>query len=247
MKGKLLIFLSLFLVLVPVTGSSQDTLSVLDRQSMELMNLKLPPLEELFEGARKSSMVEFYEYRMEGEQLTLKTEKRKWLSFFSAYASYQYGVMGINSYQNLGEEIPIMYQYSSSDQLWYNAGVSFRFNLEQLFDRKNRIRRQQLMINETRMEREMWYDEQRMEIIDFYTKIEELFLSMEYTLEMYSIAKSQFQDAKKDYVLGNITGQAFTIAKSYEVNSRKDLQKIMSELKANILKLEIITNIKILR
>jgi hypothetical protein len=37
--------------------------------SEDLVNLKLPSLDELFEGAKKGPTVEFYNYRMEGEEL----------------------------------------------------------------------------------------------------------------------------------------------------------------------------------
>ena len=68
----------------------------------DLLSLTLPPLETLFEGIRNSSTVQFYNYRMEGEELMLKTERRRWQEYISFHASYQYGVMAMNAYTNIG-------------------------------------------------------------------------------------------------------------------------------------------------
>lgn len=212
----------------------------------DLLNLQLPPLETLFEGAHKSSMVEFYEYRMEGEELTLKTEKRKWLSYFNGYASYQYGVMGLNNYTNIGAEFPVVYQYSASDQIWYNAGVSLRFTLEDLFDRKNKIRRQQLKIYETLKERDMWYDEQKIKIIELYVKAQELLNNLKYVIEMFTFSDVNYRDLEKEYIMGSITAHTLSIAKGQQVQAFLQLERVKSELNMAILKLEILSSTKII-
>ena len=212
----------------------------------DLLNLQLPPLETLFEGAHKSSMVEFYGYRMEGEELTLKTEKRKWLSYFSGYASYQYGVMGLNNYTDIGVDLPVVYQYSSSNQVWYNAGVSFRMSLEDFFDRKNKIRRQQLKINETMKERDMWYDEQKIKIIELYARAEELLNTLKYVIELFTVSDANYRDLEKEYIMGSITAYTLNTAKGQQVQSFMQLERVKSELNMAILKLEILSNTKII-
>src|SRR5512133_396676 len=121
MKRYFIILLTIFLIIQKSTAQ--------DAAVKNLLTLQLPPLDTLFEGAKKSSMVEFYNYRMEGQALTLKTEKRSWLGYFSLSATYQYGVMGVNTFTDVGSNFPIIYQNSGGNQLYYNAGATFRLPL----------------------------------------------------------------------------------------------------------------------
>lgn len=235
---KTVILLLLITVAITKQGVSQET------TTDNLLNLTLPPLETLFEGAHKSSMVEFYEYRMEGEELALKSEKRKWLSYLSGHASYQYGIMGLNNYSNLGTDLPI-YQSTASAQLWYNAGVSLNISLDDLFDRRNRIRRQQLMIKETLKERDMWYDEQKTKIIDLYFKTQELLNNLKYLIETFTLSDANYRDLEKEYIMGSITAHTLSVAKGQQVQAFTQLERLKAELNMSILKLEILSNTKI--
>lgn len=214
--------------------------------SSELLGLQLPPIEVLYEGARKSSMVEFFGHRMEGQELALKTERRRWLSYFSVYGSYQYGVMGINTYSNIGADMPIIYEYSAGSQLWYNVGASVRIPLDQLFDRRNKIRTQQLKIDETVKEQEMWYDEQKTEIIKLYYEAEKMLNTLKFLVDNYQHAATQYDIMQQEYILGNINMQGLATSKSMHVQAFTQLEEVKSLLKIVISQLEILSNTKIL-
>jgi outer membrane protein TolC len=212
----------------------------------EFLSLRLPPLDELFEGIRNSPMVEYYKYRMEGEELMLKTERRRWQEYISFFASYQYGVMAMNAYSNIGVDYPLIYQYSGSAQMWYSAGAHIRIPLDQLFDRGNRIRRQQLKIEEQVKERELWYDEQRLRLIELYTKTQEMLTNLKFAVEMYSLADAQFEVAQKDYIMGSTTAGALSNAKGQQVQALLQLERVKSELNSAILRMEVISGVKII-
>lgn len=236
---KILIFLLLISTANLKQAFAQDT-SIAD-----LLNLNLPPLQTLLDGANKSSMVEFYEYRMEGEELTLKTEKRRWLGYFSGFATYQYGVMGLNNYSNVADDLPI-YQYTASAQIWYNAGAAIRISLDELFDRRNRIRRQQLKINETMKEKEMWYDEQKREIIRLYYEAQKTLNTLKYAVENYNLANTQYEMAQGDYIRGNSTMHSLATSKGMQVQTFLQMEEIKASLNIFIGQLEIISKTKIL-
>ena len=212
----------------------------------DLLSLQLPPLDTLFEGARKSSMVEFYGYRMEGQELALKTERRSWLEYVSVFGTYQYGVMGINSFTNLGSNYPIVYQNTGGEQLWYNIGAALNIPLNKLFDRRNRIKTQQLKIQETLKERDMWYDEQRVKIIGLYLIAMEMINNLNYVIEQAVIADEQYKIAQKDYIMGTTTAQSLNVAKGMQVQSYVQMERVKSELKRAVLQLEILSNTKII-
>jgi len=213
----------------------------------DLLKLQLPPLDTLFEGARKSSMVEFYKYRMEGQELALKTERKRWLEYFSLSGTYSYGVMGMNSYTDIGSNYPIVYQNSGGDQIWYNAGASVRIPLDNIFDRRNRIKTQQLKIKETLKERDLWYDQQKIQIIEFYYKAQELLKSMEYLVELCSFADANYELVQKDYLIGAATMQALNTAKTTQVQSLLQLENLKAQLTVYISKLEILSYSKIIK
>lgn len=221
-------------------GSAQE------RLVDSLINLQLPPIETLFENARKNSMIEFYNYRMEEQELNLKTERRSWLGYFSLSATYQYGVMGVNTFTDVGSNFPIIYQNSGGDQLYYNAGATFRLPLDNFFDRRNRIKTQQLKIKETLKERDLWYDQQKIQIIEIYFKVQEMLKNMEYVVDLLSFANANYEAVQKDYIVGAASMQALNTAKSTQIQSLLQLETLKSDLLVNLNKLEILSYTKII-
>lgn len=211
-----------------------------------LLNMLLPPIEVLLEGARNSSTVEFYNLRTEGQELMLKTERRKWQEYFNFYGTYQYGVLAMNTENYFGSGLPPLYQYSGSAQSWYNFGASIRLPLDQLFDRRNRIRRQQIKIEETVKEKELWYDEQKLRIIEEYAKAIEMYNSIKYVVELVSVSDAQYQSAQKDFILGIISAQGLNVAKSQQVTAFVQLERVKAELYTAILRMEVLSGVKII-
>lgn len=234
-------FLLLLTLLTMVQGVSAQEKSIDD-----LLNLKLPPLDSLFEGARKSPMIEFYQYRNEIQELNLKTERRNWLQYFSIAATYQYGVVGMNTFTEFGSSYPIVYQNSGGEQTWYNVAASFRLPLDNLFDRRNRIKTQQLKIKETLKERDLWYDDQKAKIVQFYFRAQEILNNLKLYVELATLANAQFETAQKDFIMGTISIQALNVAKNSQVLSLTQLEQFKSTLNSSIVQLEIISNTKIL-
>ncbi|MDP3436667.1 MAG: TolC family protein [Bacteroidales bacterium] len=235
----------IFLIAILILGINR--VNAQNSVEEEFLSLTLPPLETLFEGIRNSPTVQFYNYRTEGEELMLKTERRRWQEYISFYASYQYGVMAMNAYSNIGLDYPMIYQYSGSAQMWYSAGAMVRIPLDQLFDRGNRIRRQQLKIEETRTERELWYDEQKLRLIELYTKTQEMLGNLNQAIQMFILADAQFKIAEKEFILGGSNNPgALSNAKGQQVQAVLQLERVKSELNSAILKMEVMSGTKII-
>jgi len=236
-------YLFLLLAIFAIT----DKISAQKISNEDLLSLRLPPIEVLFENAKKSSMFEFYNVRMEGQELGLKTEKRSWLEYFSLSGTYQYGLMGMNSYTDLGSNFPIVYQNSGGKQIWYNVGGSLRIPLASLFDRRNRIKTQQLKIKETLKERDLWYDQQKVQIIEMYDKAQSMLNSIQYVIELVSYATANYDLTQKDYVIGATTMTALNTAKFTQMQSLVQLENLKSELIVQLHKLEIISYTTIIK
>lgn len=211
----------------------------------DYLNLRLPSLEVLFENAKNSAAVDMYKVRMEEEASALKTEKRSWLKYFKIFTSYQWGLMGINSSFS-DTDTPLFYQYSGARQNWYNIGASISVPFDDFFDRKNRITRQQLKTKVTQVEMEKWHDEQKLRIIEQYTKAVKELSVLRLKTESLSFANSQFEVAQQDFLNGNIEAGELSKIKLIQMDALETYESTRAELNKALLQLEVLSKTKIL-
>lgn len=236
-------FILAFLLLLTSVGQGQ---SVTDMVGMiDYTKFKLPPLETLFENAKKSPGVEMYEAKMEAQDNLLITEKRSWLKYFRVGGSWQYGNIAINS-AFTNEYTPLFYQTAGETQnSWYStAGVSIP--LDDLFDRKNRVKRQKMERRFTELEMEKWLDEQRIRIVNSYMKIQNGLATLQKKAEEYNVAASNYRMAENEFKLGNATVESLNAAKRLEVLAYESLKGGEYAITTEILTLEILSKTNII-
>lgn len=241
MKYGLIIY-AIILFCIPL--KAQDSFSTMT--SEEYSRMQLPPLDVLFENAKNSAAVEFYQVRMEEEASLLKTEKRSWLKYLRMQSTYQYGLMGINSSFS-DNDTPLFYQYSGARQNWYNIGVSLTIPFDDFFDRSNRIKRQKLKTKATQVEVEKWHDEQKIRIIELYTKAQKELTVLKIKAESVTMANAQYQAAEQDFLNGKIGIDALNSRKSIESNALETYENTKAELSKALLQLEILSKTKIIK
>ncbi len=237
MKKRLALLLLLMLSVIPVFSQSDP----LDYEA-----LTIPSLDELFAGARRNPTVALYSLQKEAEELQLKTEKRLWLRFIKVSASAQYGVMSLSTYNNPGIDLPVIYQTSGTAQLWYNFGVSLTIPFDDLFDRNNRVKKQQIKIEETEMEIERWFDDQKLKIIDAYTTAQMRLAIIKYKAEAASLATAQYNISEKEFIMGKIESYVLNNHKSVQTRAFTELEEARTALNNSLLRLEVLCNMKII-
>ncbi len=231
-----------FIGLLPAIRA-QETINALTPQ--DYTKLQIPPLEVLFENAKNSAAVDFYQVKMEEEASVLKTEKRSWLKYFKVGSSWQYGKVGINSSFS-DEYTPLFYQYSGARQNWYNVTAGVSIPLDDLFDRGNRIKRQKLRTQATQVEIEKWHDEQKLRIIVVYTQaIKELSL-LKFKTESLTFANAQFELSTNDFRNGNIKAGELSAIKKMQTDALENYEETRSQLNRSLLQLEVLTKTKII-
>ncbi len=236
-------FLWLWMLFPAFSAMAQDGIESLSPD--DYLNLQLPPLEVLFENAKNSAAVDYYNVKMEEEASALKTEKRSWLKYFRFNSTYQWGLMGINtSFSDI--DTPLFYQYSGARQNWYNVGVSLSIPFDDFFDRRNRITRQKLKTQATRVEMEKWHDEQKLKIIEMYTKAVKELSVLRLKAESLSFANAQFELAQQDFLNGNIQAGELSQIKSIQMNALESYEQTRSELNLALLQLEVLSKTRIL-
>ena len=134
------------------------------------INLHLPPLYVLLENAReRSPQVNMFASTKEQEEREIKTLRRSWLKNIKLNAQYSYGSTDVNSqiYQDIN--LPIIQNVTGTSQAWRTVGTGISLPLDEIFNRRNRIKQQRKRLESIEYEMNSWYDEICLKIIEAYT------------------------------------------------------------------------------
>ncbi len=241
----LLLFLFLSVSLYSVAQDTDEDIDILELTDEDYFKIKLPPLPLLFENAKRSSNVKFFDIRQKANTSMLRTEKRDWLKYFKLVAGYQYGVMSDNSYL-ANQTTPQVSQVSGSKQSWYNVGISVSVPFDDLFDRNNRVKRRKLEMEATAAETERWYDEQKIRIIQAYTLSLQFLTVLKAKSETMVLASAQYKIAESDFINGKIDAADLSARKSVESDAIVNYAQTKASLNMYLLQLEVLSNTKII-
>ena len=216
-----------------------------EKAPLDLSKIILPKLEVLYENARKSPGVGMYEAKIEAQDHLLTTERRSWLKYFKIGGSYQYGNIAMNS-AFTNEFTPLYYQSMGQIQnTWFgSAGVSIP--LDDLFDRKNKIKRQQTERRFTELERERWFDEQCIRITESFMRVKYSISILQKIMEEFNISSTNFKLIETEFKIGNAKLSDLNNAKKQEAEAYDRMKTNEFDLYNEVLKLEILSKTKII-
>ncbi|MPN42006.1 hypothetical protein SDC9_189562 [bioreactor metagenome] len=92
---------------------------------------------------------------------------------------------------------------------------------------------------------EVWFEERKIQIVEQYTKSEEMLINLKGAIENYSLLKMTYETAEKDYIMGALTMSELSIISTQKSIAVQQASKIRGELKTAILKLEILSCTKL--
>ena len=230
----LLIFSTYFLV--PILAQE----SIADMAPEDYVNLKLPPLDSLFENAKKNPLIQIHDTRREEELGLLSKEKKSWLKYFSVGTSYHYGIQAYTSGYS-DSATPIYYQYNNNATNYYNVGGTISIPLDDLFDRKRRIKNQKLLIKESEYTKEQKFDELKQEIIELYSAILSNLTILKLKVEYMALAKAQYQVAENEFINGKLEAYLLSERKRIQIEAASGYETTRSLLNNYLLKLEVIS------
>ena len=225
------------------TGQVSDVEGLADQ---DYLNIKLPPLQELIENAKKSPTVEYFDARKQEEEHELKSIRRNWLSYVKINSSYQYGV---TSYYSLYEADPSVPQIGAANDargLW-NVGASLSIPVLELFDRRNKIKKQQIRVDEADFEAARWHDEQTLKIINAYTTALQYLDRIKPVADAMTVANAQYKVTESDFINGKTDAQALSRQKNIQVQAVKDYLETRAILNNALLSLEVLSKTKIIK
>ena len=224
----------LILCAIPLTISAQEVHDGSEFTTTDYKNLVLPPLDLLFENAKKI------------ERKILAKEKRAFLSFFSLRGSYQYGMFGNESTFTDIAIAPYL-TYTTQAQKGYTIGGGVNIPLDGLFDLGSRIKRQKLTLRNAELEKEIKFDEVKREIIEYYATANSQLSVLKLRAETLELATLQYEIAEKDFINGTIDSGALSVEKQRQSVALEAYEKSKFEVTKSLLILEVITRTPILR
>ncbi len=209
----------------------------------EYLDLKLPPLHVLLENARKSPQVSFYASNKLQEERELKTIRRNWLKYIKLNANYNYGMN--NTYNDVVLD-PTIPQFSAREQNWWNVGVSLSVPLDEIFNRRNRIKRQKERINSIQFEVDRWYDDLSLKIIDAYTAAVQNLSVLQSVTESLVTAKAQYKVSEADFINGALDAQTLSRQRNIQNVAIREYEETRAELTNALLRLEVLSHTQII-
>lgn len=235
----LLVFSTFFLV--PVLAQE----SIADMAPEDYVNLKLPPLDSLFENAKKNPLIQIHNTKKEEELGLLSKEKKSWLKYFSINSSYHYGIQAYTSGYS-DSATPIYYQYNNNAMNYYNVGGSISIPLDDLFDRKRRIKNQRLLIKESEYTKEQKMDELKQQIIELYTDVLSNLSILKLKAEYMAFAKAQYMVVENEFINGKVDASLLSDRKRIQIEAASEYEITRAIVNKSLLKLEVLAKTSII-
>lgn len=243
----------LLLAAVAATAQSEPTppefeYSDLQRLTPEdYIDMQLPPLHVLMENARHAPQVGYYESNREIEERELKTVRRNWMRNFKLNANYNYGSSDIYNQNYQDSNIPIWTTTTTGrEQSWWNVGASLSIPLDEIFNRRNKIKQQKRRIEQVELDTERWLEEQRIKVIQQYTLAVQQLSVLRSAVEAMVTAQAQYRLSEADFINGKLDAQTLSRQKNIENVAIREYEEVRRSLNNALLTLEVLTRTPII-
>ena len=216
-----------------------------NEKDINFSEFHLPPLAVLFENAKSTPQIMSLEKARELAQAEVAKQKKHIFSFVRGNASYSYGKTDMWG-NNSTTTSPMIYQFQGSVQSYWNVGINLSVPLEDILDLTASIKRKRLEVDKAALDKDIAYDQLKLQIASLYIKITNNLVS----LKTLGEAAAAYQGAgalnREDFENGNMTIEAYAYTKLHESGQVQGYQALQTDITTDILTLEIITHTPII-
>lgn len=205
----------------------------------------LPPLAVLFENAKSTPQVMSLQKAQEIAEAEVAKQKRHIFSYVTGHASYGYGKTDMWG-QGQSQYNIILKQYQGSEQSYWNVGVNLAVPLEDILDLTASVRRKKLEVDQAIYNKDMAYDQLKLQIAGLFTKITNNLITLKTASENAAMYQGAGALNLEDFHNGNMSIEAFARTKDWENGAVSAYQSLQTQIITDILTLEIITHTPIL-
>ena len=214
-------------------------------QSINFSEFHLPPLAVLFENAKATPQVMSLQKAQEIAEAEVAKQKRHIFSYVTGHASYGYGKTDLWG-QGQSDYSILLKQYQGSEQSYWNVGVNLAVPLEDILDLSAAVKRKKLEVDQAIYNKDMAYDQLKLQIATLFTKITNDLISLKTASENAAMYQGAGALNLEDFHNGNMSIEDFAWTKTRENGAVLSYQELQTAIITDILTLEIITHTPIL-
>lgn len=233
------------------SGISAGFFDSSEESTLNFSTFHLPPLSVLFENAKQNPQILSLDKAEQLAKAEVAQQKRHIFSYVRAHASYSYGKTDVygqmtNNQTGTMNFVPIFESKNGTEQSYWNVGVNLNIPLEDILDWGPSVKRKRLEADKARLEKDVRYEELKLQISTLYAKITNTLV----TLKTASEGAAAYQGAgalnQEDFHQGNMDIEDYAWTKLHELDVVKQYQVLQTEIMTDILTLEIISRTPII-
>ena len=214
-------------------------------KTINFSEFHLPPLAVLFENAKSTPQILSLAKAQEIAKAEVAKQKRHIFSYLTGHASYSYGVSDMWGNSSSSYNMRIM-QFQGSEQQYWNIGVNLAVPLEDILDLKASVRRKKLEVDQAQIQKDMAYDQLKLQIATLYVSITNDLIALKTSSEAAAMYQGAGALNLEDFHNGNMSIEDFAYTKLHETGVVKEYQALQTKITTDILTLEILTHTPIL-
>jgi outer membrane protein TolC len=217
-----------------------------DTTEVDLQNIELPPLQYFLDAALNSPTVNMNRALKKEQENRLKITKREWLNNIRGNGNYSYGSMGSMTESSATGQ-STYFQYFGEVMSLYNIGASITIPLDLIFSQKNKIKAQEAVVEQANYKLLQAIEDRKLLIVETYSIAIQNLKSLRVTEESVAISNSSVKFAELEYINGRINLSELNTIKRAQTLALLTNQEAKTALTVAIQKLEILTNVKIIK
>lgn len=214
-------------------------------KSIDFSEFHLPPLAVLFENAKSTPQILSLAKAQQLAEAEVAKQKRHIFSYVTGHASYSYGVSDMWGNSTSSYNMRLM-QFQGSEQQYWNVGVNLAVPVEDILDLAPAIKRKRLEAEQAQLQKDLAYDNLKLQIAGLYIKITNDLISLKTLSESAAAYQGAGALNLEDFYNGNMDIHGYAETKRLESGMVSNYQNMQTQIITDILTLEILTHTPIL-
>lgn len=229
------------------SGISAGFFDSSQEKDISFSEFKLPPLSVLFENAKANPTILQFAKQQEIAQAEVAKQKKHIFSYVSGSASASYGLSDIwSGSQGTGYGSGMVWQPHSSEQSYWNVGVSVSLPLEDILDLGPSVKRKRLEVENIQIQKDAAYDQLKLQIVTLYIKITNNLVALKSAGESAAASQGASSLNEVEFHHGNMEIEAYASTGQQSMTSVSAYQSLLTEITTDIVTLEILTHTPII-
>ena len=229
------------------SGISAGFFDSSEEKDLNFSTFKLPPLAVLFENAKQNPTILQLGKQQEIAQAEVVKQKKHIFSYVSGNASASYGLSDIwSGSQGTGYGSGMVWQPHSSEQSYWNVGVSVSVPLEDLLDLGHSVKRKRLLVEDAQLQKDIAYDQLKLQIVTLYIKITNNLTALKTAGENAAAYQGAAALNEVEFHHGNMEIENYARTGQLGQGSVGTYQSLLTEITTDIVTLEILTHTPII-